>query len=383
MTYRNVRRCGIVGLAVTVATVALTFSIGGLHLFEKTYTVTAEFSSASGLEAGDPVRVAGVNVGSVTAIDRRVERGTVVATLRLQQGVDVSESVRASIRLRTLLGRKYLSLADAGIGDPLRDGAQIPLERTQVATDVDTLLNSAAPVIERTDVDAINSVMRSTVDVLDEGRAEQLRSLFGDMETLAATVADSEADLRRLLDGTARLSGALNAREGDLNTAIDGVDVVLGVLAARQSELRSLVAGVGDLSSTLTPLLDRNGATLDRFVSGLVETTRVLDEQRDRIDLALGSLPVVAERFYTTTREGSWVNVYIVGIVATPFLANPVDLGSSTTGEPGETGGLPRLQLDPEQTPLVLLPDDMVVPGVVTVRTGDDRTIPPPEGYGR
>lgn len=383
MTYRNVRRCGIVGLAVALAMVALTFSIGGLRVFEETYTVSAEFSSASGLEAGDPVRVAGVNVGSVVAVDRRVERGTVVATLRLQQGVDVSESVRASIRLRTLLGRKYLSLADAGIGDPLRDGAQIPLERTQVATDVDTLLNSAAPVIERTDVDAINSVMRSTVDVLDEGRAEQLRSLFGDMETLAATVADSEADLRRLLDGTARLSSALNAREGDLNTAIDGVDVVLGVLAARQSELRSLVAGVGDLSSSLTPLLDRNGATLDRFVSGLVETTRVLDAQRDRIDLALGSLPVVAERFYTTTREGSWVNVYIVGIVATPFLTNPVDLGSSTTGEPGETGGLPRLQLDPEQTPLVLLPDEMVVPGVVTVRTGDDRTIPPPEGYGR
>jgi len=383
MTFRNVRRCGIVGLILTLALTAITFSIGGLHVFEKTYTVTAEFSSASGLEAGDPVRVAGVNVGSVTAIDRRPDEGTVVAKLRLQQGVEVSQSVRASIRLRTLLGRKYLNLSDAGVGEPLRDGAQIPLAHTQVATDVDTLLNSAEPVIEGTDVESINAVMRSTVDVLDDGRAEQLRLLFGDMETLAASVADSEADLRRLLDGTARLSGALNAREGDLNAAIDGVDGVLGVLAARQSELRSLVAGVGDLSSTVTPLLERNGATLDRFVSDLVETTRVLDAQRHRIDLALSSLPVVAERFYTTTREGSWVNVYIVGIVATPFLTNPVDLGSSSTGEPGETGGLPRLQLDPEQTPLVLLPDELVVPGVATVRTGDDRTIPPPDGYGR
>ncbi|MDP1818476.1 MAG: MlaD family protein [Acidimicrobiales bacterium] len=383
MTFRNLRRCGIIGVLLTLALTAFTFSVGGLHLFEKTYTVTAEFSSASGLETGDPVRVAGVNVGSVAAIDRRPEEGTVVAKLRLQQGVEVSQSVRASIRLRTLLGRKYLNLADAGAGDPLRQGAKIPLEHTEVATDVDTLLNSAEPVIESTDVDSINAVMRSTVDVLDDGRAEQLRSLFGDMEMLAASVADSEADLQRLLDGTARLSGALQAREGEVNTAIDGVDVVLGVLAARQIELRSLVAGVSDLSSTVTPLLDRNGATLDRFVSGLVETTQVLDAQRHRIDLALGSLPIVAERFYNTTREGSWVNVYIVGVVASPFLTNPVDLGSRTSGEPGETGGLPRLQLDPGQTPLMLLPDELVVPGVATVRTGDDRTIPPPEGYGR
>lgn len=383
MTYRNVRRCGVIGLVLTAAATALTFAIGGMNLFQKTYTVSAEFVSASGLEAGDPVRVAGVNVGSVTSVERHLQAGTVVARLRLQDGVEVSDSVRASIRLRTLLGRKYLNLADPGVGPLLDGGDRIPLERTEVATDVDTLLNSAEPVIEGTDVESLNSVLRSTVEVLDAGRAEQLRSLFGDVHTLAGAVADSQAELQQLIDATARLSTVLDAREGELNTAIDGVDVVLGVLAGRQSELRSLVAGVGDLSATVRPLLDRNEATLDRFVGGLVETTGVLDAQRERIDAALGGLPVLAERFYNVTREGSWVNVYIVGVVATPYLSNPIDLGSSATGEPGVSGGVPRLQLDPAQTPLVLLPDEFTLPGVVTIRTGDNRTIPAPEGFGR
>lgn len=383
MTFRNVRRTGVVGIVVTVAVIALTFSIGGLRIFESTYTISAEFASASGLEAGDPVRVAGVNVGSVSSVDRQVGRGTVVAHLRLEDGIVLSESTRASIRLRTLLGRKYLNLADPGAGGTLRDGERIPLARTEVATDVDTLLNSAEPVIETTDVDSINAVLRSTVDVLDDGRAEELRSLFGDIESLAASVADSESDLRRLLDSSHRLMTALDRREAELSTTVDGVDVVLGALARRQEDLRSLVAGVGDLSSTVTPLLRRNEATLDGFVDGLVQTTAVLDEQRERIDLALGNLPVLAERFYRVTSEGSWVNVYIVGIVGTPFLSNPIDLGSSATLQPGQTGGAPRLHVDPDQTPLVLLPDEIVIPGVGTVRTGDDRSIPPPEGFGR
>ena len=74
---------------------------------------------------------------------------------------------------------------------------------------------------------------------------------------------------------------------------------------------------------------------------------------------------------------------YVVGVVATPYLSNPIDLGSSATGEPGVSGGVPRLQLDPAQTPLVLLPDEFTLPGVVTIRTGDNRTIPAPEGFGR
>ena len=55
----------------------------------------------------------------------------------------------------------------------------------------------------------------------------------------------------------------------------------------------------------------------------------------------------------------------------------------NATLQPGQTGGAPRLHVDPDQTPLVLLPDEIVLPGVGTVRTGDDRSIPPPAGFGR
>jgi len=100
----------------------------------------------------------------------------------------------------------------------------------------------------------------------------------------------------------------------------------------------------------------------------------LLVRQKDRVDLALTQLPRLAERFYAVTSEGSWVNVYIVGVVATPFVMNPVDLGSSS-GEPGVTGGPPRIWLDPPQ----LLPSTSI--GGIDIDTADNRTIQAPEDF--
>jgi phospholipid/cholesterol/gamma-HCH transport system substrate-binding protein len=341
--------------------------------------VDAVFASASGIETGDPVRVAGVLVGSVTAIERNLQQGTVTVSMIVDDGVQISEDVRASIRLRTLLGKKFVDLADPGTGDLLPAGGLIPLERTSTATDVDTLLNAADPIVEHTDVQAINQVLGSFDGILD-GRGGEISTMLEDLDHLSGSLSERDEQIASLIDATSRLGAALDGRRAQLGTTVDGMAVVLDALAQRQVDLTALVSGVNDLSSTLTPLLARNQEDLDAALDDVVSTVAMLDSQRDRIDLALTQLPTLAERFYEVTREGSWVNVYIVGIVATPYLSNPVDLGSSESGEPGVTGGVPRLDVDPVQL-LQLVPEEIET-YVGTIDRTDGRTIPPPEGFG-
>jgi phospholipid/cholesterol/gamma-HCH transport system substrate-binding protein len=299
--------------------------------------------------------------------------------LRIDRGVEVGSAVRASVRLRTLLGKKFVDLADRGTGAALGDGDRIPLEQTAVATDVDTLLNAAEPVVAETDVDSINAVLGSFDTVL-AGRGPQLREALTGLDRLSGTLAARRGEVERLLQSTATLGSALDRRGEELGGTVDDMAVLLDTLAARQGDLVRLVDGVASLSASLTPLLQRNEANLDAALDAVVSTVAMLDAERDRLDLALTQLPVLAERFYETTREGSWVNVYIVGLVATPFLTQPVDMGSSETGEPGVSGGPPRLQVDPGV--LQLVPEEIEVFGV-TIDRGDNRTIDPPEGYGR
>jgi len=369
----HLRRKAAIGTAIVAVLGLVAFAIGGLRIFERTYPLSVVVEDAAGLESGDPVRVAGIAVGAVTAIERIPEDGTLVVDFEVDAGTEISEASVASIRLRTLLGKKYLDIADPGTGAPLAAGDVIPVSQTGASTDVDTLLNAAEPTIEQTDVGSINGLLAS-VDRTLAGRGEQLRDVFVDLADLTSTFADREAELSRLIESTNRLAGVVETRDTELRSVLDGMDLVLATLAQRGENLTGIVGEVSTLSSTLSPLLAGNRAELGELFGQLGQVTGLLVRQKDRVDLALTQLPGLAERFYAVTSEGSWVNVYIVGVVATPFVANPVDLGSSS-GEPGVTGGPPRIWVDPPQ----LLPSTEI--GGIDIDTEDGRTVGAPEGF--
>ncbi len=369
----HLRLKAAIGSSIVVVLGMTAFAIGGLRIFERTYPLAVVVDDAAGLESGDPVRVAGVAVGSVTSVDRIPEDGTVRIEFELVSGTEISEASTATVRLRTLLGKKYLDISDPGTGEPLSAGDVIPVSQTEAATDVDTLLNAAEPTLERTDVESINGVLAS-VDRTFSGRGEQLRGVFTDLADLASTFADREVELGRLIEATNRLAVIVDDRDGELRAVLDGMDLVLATLAQRGDNLTSLVDQVSALSDVLSPLLSENRTEFHTLFDQVNVVSDLLVRQADRIDLAITQLPRLAERFYAVTSEGSWVNVYIVGVVATPFVMNPVDLGSSS-GEPGSTGGAPRIWLDPPQ----LLPSSNI--GGVEIDTEDGRTVTAPEGF--
>lgn len=370
----HLRLKAAIGTGILVVLGLVSFAIGGLRIFESTYELAVEVEDAAGLESGDPVRVAGVPVGSVTSVERLPETGTLRVEFQVDSRTELSEASTASVRLRTLLGKKYLHISDPGTGPTLAAGQLIPVSQTEPATDVDTLLNAAEPTIERTDVDNINGILAS-VDRTLAGRGEQLREVFVDLADLASTFADRKVELSRLIESTNRLATVVDTRDAELRSVLDGMDLVLATLADRGGNLTSLVDQVRSLSDTVSPLIAGNRDEFTRFFEDVNQVSELLVRQKDRLDLALTQLPHLAERFHATTREGSWVNVYIVGVVATPFLMDPVDLGSSNSLEPGITGGVPRIWVDPPQ----LLPDTTIAG--IDILTEDNRTIRAPEGY--
>ncbi len=89
-----------VGIAIVVAVVAAVFGVRFLQdlpLFGDTYAVKAEFEEASGLTAGNPVRMKGVNVGSVESIRLDQETQTVRARLRIEEGIRIPEGSHAKV----------------------------------------------------------------------------------------------------------------------------------------------------------------------------------------------------------------------------------------------------------------------------------------------
>ena len=104
------------------------------------YTVYARFSSIAGLRAGAGVEVAGVSVGKVTTISlEQTDEGTLaVVSMRINKGVELTDSCIASVKTSGLIGDKYISLSPGGTLDMLEDGSEIV--DTESALDIEALI---------------------------------------------------------------------------------------------------------------------------------------------------------------------------------------------------------------------------------------------------
>src|SRR5689334_12191558 len=123
---RNPLLTGAIGLAVLAGLLLAAFNIDDLPLIGGGTAYAAAFRDASGLAPGNEVRVAGVKVGKVTGIGlaRDGSHPYVRVSFRVN-GVHLGTGTEATIRIKTVLGQKYLALAPAG-DSPL--SGQIPLD---------------------------------------------------------------------------------------------------------------------------------------------------------------------------------------------------------------------------------------------------------------
>ena len=132
----------IVGVFVVLGLVCvsyLTIKLGRMEVFDSSgYTVTARFSSVTGLRTGANVEIAGVPVGRDTTI--RLDPQTFMADvdLRINDGVNLSDDVMASVKTSGLIGDKYISLAPGGSDTPLKNGDTIT--DTEPTLDLEALI---------------------------------------------------------------------------------------------------------------------------------------------------------------------------------------------------------------------------------------------------
>lgn len=132
----------IVGLFVVLGLICvayLTIKLGRMEVFDSSgYTVTARFSSVTGLRTGANVEIAGVPVGRVTSI--RLDPQTFMADvdLRINNGVSLSDDVMASVKTSGLIGDKFISLAPGGSTTPLKSGDTIT--DTEPTLDLEALI---------------------------------------------------------------------------------------------------------------------------------------------------------------------------------------------------------------------------------------------------
>ena len=118
----------------------LTIQLGQMELLGANYySVFANFQSATGLKPGAQVEMAGVPVGRVETISLDHERQEARVELRIENGVELSEDIIASVKTSGLIGDKYIMLTPGSGMAMLEAGGTIT--ETESAIDIEALIS--------------------------------------------------------------------------------------------------------------------------------------------------------------------------------------------------------------------------------------------------
>ncbi len=110
----------LVGLLV-LAYLAVSLS-GESFATGKTYFLNARFTNISGINAGSPVKVAGVSVGQVKDVVLDPEQMVAMVSFTVSADLRFDDDTIAAVRTNGLLGDRFLALLPGGSGIPLEEG---------------------------------------------------------------------------------------------------------------------------------------------------------------------------------------------------------------------------------------------------------------------
>jgi virulence factor Mce-like protein len=216
------------------------------------YTITAIFANALNVPAEAKVKLAGADIGQMESMVAR--NYTAVTTLRIMDGVRLPQGSTAELRSATPLGDVFISVrppADTGPNAPLlKDGDTIGLESTTAAATVESVLSSAAILVNggavRNFTSIVNGLGRATGN-----QGEAFGSLIEKTNTLLDRMNARTDEISTAMDQTSKLAEVINDKNDTLAEVLDNAAPATDVLAENATAVADLVNAVGATTTEL------------------------------------------------------------------------------------------------------------------------------------
>ena len=328
---RNKTVIGTVGILSILALLAGSFSVDAIIGGDE---YKAEFTEAAGLRPNDEVRIAGVKVGKVLSVDLAGDR--VQVEFRANDDARIGDRTRADIRIKTLLGRKFLMLTPEGDGE-LEPGGVIPLSRTTSPYDIAEAFQDLSTSVGEIDDEQLAKSFTVLAETFRDTPDEVRISLEG-LGRLSRTLASRDAELRALLDRSRGVSQVLAERDEDLTAFLADSSLVLQEVARRREAISRLLDTTVELSEQLRALVRENRADLAPALERLRSVTDMLRSNQANLDASLVRLAPFVRVFANNLGNGRWFDTLVQNLLT------PVGFCPGTFGKDGTqctAGGTP------------------------------------------
>ncbi|MEZ0366872.1 MCE family protein [Mycobacterium sp. pUA109] len=311
-SYKTLLKFGVFAAVMVLMTVLL-FAIFGEVRTGSTVGYSAVFKDASRLRAGDSVRVAGVRVGTVGDVALRGD-GTVLVKFDADRNVGLTTGTRAAVRYLNLVGDRYLELVDGpGSTRLLTAGAQIPLDKTAPALDLDLLLSGLKPVIQGLNPQDVNALTASLIQIM-QGQGGTIESLLSNTSSFSTALADNNQVIESLIERLQQVLHTLSADGDRFAGAIDRLHTLMDGLAADRDPIGTAVTALDNGTASLADLLGNARDPLKNTIAQVNRLVTNINADQSQLDVSLQKAPENYRKAIRLGAYGGFIQYYICGV---------------------------------------------------------------------
>ncbi|MET0703439.1 MAG: MCE family protein [Mycobacterium sp.] len=296
------------------------------HTLIRPTTITAYFTSATSIYPGDEVRVAGVKVGTITAIEPQGAQAKL--TLAVDHGVPIPADAKAIIMAQNLVAARYVQLAPAyeDTGPTMADGAQIGVERTAIPIEwdqvKDQLMRLATDLgpINGTSATSLSRFIDSAANAMN-GNGDKLRQSIAQLSGVGRILADGSGNVVDIIKNLQVFVTALRESNTEIVQFQDRLANVTSVIDGSRTDLdgalTNLATAVGDVQRFIAGSREQTAEQLER----LSNVTQNLVDNRTALENVLHVAPNAIANGYNIYNPDSGT---AVGAFALSNFSNPV-----------------------------------------------------------
>ena len=264
----NRLRIGLMGILVALLVVGVGQSFTSVPMIFAKPSYYGQFTDTGGLNKGDKVRIAGMDVGKVEALN--INGDHVVIQFNMGSETIGTES-RLAIRTDTILGKKVLEIEARGT-QPLRPGATLPLGQSTTPYQIYDAFFDVTKAATGWDIDAVKQ----------------------SLHVLSQTVDQTYPHLSAALDGVARFSDTIGKRDQEITHLLAQANQVASVLGDRSQQVDRLLVN----AKTLLAAFNERGQAIDALlgnVAAFSEQVKGLINDNPNINHVLEQLRMLSD----------------------------------------------------------------------------------------
>src|ERR1700761_667431 len=313
----NRMRIGLMGILVTALVIGVGQSFTSVPILMARPAYYGQFTDSGGINAGDKVRIAGMDVGKVEAL--KIDGDHI--TLKFSIGTEtIGTESRLAVRTDTILGKKVLEVEARG-NQALRPGDSLPLGQSTTPYQIYDAFFDVTKAATGWNIDTVKQSLHVLSQTIDQTYPHLSAALDG-VAKFSDTIGKRDEEVKHLLAQANQVASGLGGRSEQVDRLLVNANTLLAAFNERGRAIDALLANVAAFSEQVKGFINDN-PNLNHVLEQLRTLSEILVQRKDDLAAGFTEIGKFLPSFQETIASGPFFKVVAHNLLGLYQISQP------------------------------------------------------------